>query len=147
MIKPTEGTFNPRANVSKLLKWGSIHFDSCREFASGGRKPDHDNAGVTREDRLFGRFLNSGRHRHGTSHETSNTGKESIAFCSVSRRHAGDQTRRQDDGLACGQYCPASGPYKQALRGREKAGKYDGLQKCSTTHLAPTRSHVLASSD
>jgi len=23
MIKPTEGTFNPRANVSKLLKWGS----------------------------------------------------------------------------------------------------------------------------
>src|SRR5262245_45161478 len=32
------------------------HLDSCREFASGGRTPEHDNASVTRDDRLFGRF-------------------------------------------------------------------------------------------
>jgi hypothetical protein len=34
----------PRADLGKLLECRSIHFDARREFATGGRAPDHDYA-------------------------------------------------------------------------------------------------------
>jgi len=52
MIKSASGTLYLRMNVRKPLKCSSIHFDSCREFASGGRTPDHDDAGVTHHQKL-----------------------------------------------------------------------------------------------
>jgi hypothetical protein len=56
MIQATRGAFHVRANVGKLAKRCSIHFDARREFASRVGAPHHYYGGLI--------------HRHGLAQST-----------------------------------------------------------------------------